>query len=302
MTDFDTQLAVTDGDPMSLSTRINHLNPGLTDVVFPTTTTTLTDLFPSTDAVSVDYELQLIDEGCGFRCTLPWDRSKLITGEDALAIYATESLQDGTDGYIACRVILADENCQSRNELNEYHDFELWELFSGKPTVDVFTDWVKTDLTEQRVNSHQRTTHWRRVPVLRTESTRPDTEDNLPCSEFAATVQTTDWGIIHLGVHLDSVSAEGRSRRIRDEVFSRLYDRVNRLPTPEPLTDALNHTDWADLTTADQQNAIAAVAARSRDYDPEVADIVEELQRRYGTLSSDIEQLVETELNVSHDR
>jgi hypothetical protein len=81
-----------------------------------------------------------------------------------------------------------------------------------------------------------------------------------------------------------------------------LYDRVNRLPTPEPLTDALNHTDWADLTTADQQNAIAAVAARSRDYDPEVADIVEELQRRYGTLSSDIEQLVETELNVSHDR
>lgn len=302
MTDFDTRLAVTDRDPMSLSTRINHVTPGLSEAAFPTATTTIADLFPSTDTAPADYKLRLIDEGCTRFCCLPWDNDKHINLEEGLALYIPEGRQEGVDEYIACRILLADEDRRSLDELNECHNFELWELFGGQPTVEVFTDWVKTDLTEQRINSHQRTEHWRRVPVLYNEPTRPDTENDLPCSEFASTVQTTDWGVIHVGAHIGLASAEGRSRRIRDDVFNQLYDRVNGLPTPELLTDALDHTEWADLTTADQQNAIAAVAARSRDYDPEVADIIEDLQRRYGTLSADIEQLVETELDVNHER
>lgn len=289
MTDFDTDLVVTGGDPMSLSTRINHVAPGLSEAAFPTAITTIADLFPSTDAAPADYNLRLIDEGCTRVCCLPWDNDKSLNLEEGLALYVPERRQEGVDEYIACRVLLADEDARSHNELNEYHNFELWELFGGQPTVEVFTDWVKTDLTEQRINSHQRTEHWRRVPVLYNEPTRPDTENDLPCSEFASIVQTTDWGVIHVGAHIGLASAEGRSRRIRDDVFNQLYDRVNGLPTPELLTDALDHTEWADLTTAERQKAIAAVIARSWDSDPEVADIVEELQRRYGTLSPDVE-------------
>jgi len=296
MTALTIPLAVVGRGPLATSSRVNNLDTRGGDAAFPTTAATLADLFPPIDALPDPYEWLTLKEGTRFSRSLPWASGRSVPGEDALDVYTPDGRQEGVVGNVVCRAMLADGDSRSAADRDEYHDLELWEEFDGEPTLERLTDWVKADLAEQQVDGHRRTMHWRRVPVLQDGPWRPQRDGDLPCREFAAAVQTTDWGVIHVGVYLASAPEEGRTMRIRDAVLERFHEQADRMPTPEPLGAALEHTAWTDLTATQRREAATAVAACPGDGDPTVPTVVEGLRRRYGPLSDDAETLVEAAL------
>lgn len=286
-------LAVVGDDPI-VGHRVKHQDTHVSDASFPTNAATLADLFPPIDALPPTYERLLLHEGTVFCRGLPWATGASVCGEDARAVYTPEGQRGDIIGNVVCRARLAEEDRRSPAARDEYHDIPLWEEFDGEPTLDGFTDWVEADLAEQQVDGHRRTTYWRRSPVLRDGPWRPEEESDLPCSEFAAAVQTTDWGVIHVGVYLTSAPEEGRARRIRDSVIEHFHERVTRLPTPEPLGDALDRTAWTDLAELERREAAAAVAACPGDDDATVSNVLEGLRERYASLPDHAEEVVET--------
>ncbi|MDS0243649.1 MULTISPECIES: hypothetical protein [unclassified Haloferax] len=199
----------------------------------------LSDILPSKEFVPDEFNYLGPDRGTKIH---PAKNQAAETAFEAYVVdkYTLPSGPKQFQGRVQTGARLTREKTVTSETIDNHHEMLLWAAFNGnEPSTEYFTEWCDVELSDDVVDGYRRSEFFFREPQTQ-QWPNDQTAASKPYREYAAILQSTDWGVLEVEVERNDVNEHWETRRVAQQLMTRMQHiaTVSARPTdPAALDD-----------------------------------------------------------------